>query len=211
MNQSLARARYAKGAATRAEIIAVAAEAIAELGLGRTSSREIIRRSGFTWGVIQHHFGTYNSLLLAVVDSASAGLRSMLSELDVSDAASTQDRVEAVSAVVWDYFQRPEYLGYLEIYMHLLRDPECSDEARDALRAFDADAEAIWRRTMRRIFGDAISGPAYQRILFGTMRGLAVSRWLNDGTPNFAKERTLFAEMFAHHVDSAHVEAARSR
>jgi AcrR family transcriptional regulator len=210
VSQSLARASYAKGAATRAAIIAVAADAIAELGLSRTSSREIVRRSGFTWGVIQHHFGTYNSLLLAVVDSASTGLRAMLSELDVRDAATTQERVEAVSAVVWDYFQRPEYLSYLEIYMHLLRDPECSDEARAALRAFDAEAETIWRRTMRRIFGGAVAGPAYQRILFGTMRGLAVSRWLNDGTPNFAKERTIFAEMFAHHVEAAHA-AARSR
>lgn len=199
----LARTTYTKGAATRAAIIAVATEAIAELGLSRTSSREIVRRSGFTWGVIQHHFGTYHALLLAVVDNASSGLRAMLSELAVGADTSTVQRVDAVAAVVWDYFQRPEYLGYLEIYLHLLRDPEASDAARAALRAFDVEAEAIWRATMQRLFGDAIADAAFQRILFATMRGLAVSRWLNEGVPDFGNERMIFAHMLAEYIEDA--------
>jgi AcrR family transcriptional regulator len=198
-----ARVGYAKGAATRAAILAAASEVIAELGLSRASSREVLRRSGFTWGVVQHHFGSYNALLLAVVDDASTGLRSMLSELDVADSASTQQRVDAVAEVVWNYYERPQYLSYLEIYLHLLRDPEGSDSARAALRAFDVEAEAIWRATIRRLFGDAVAGAAFQRILFATMRGLAVSRWLNEGVPDFRAERTIFANMFAEYIESA--------
>ncbi|HEY3737899.1 MAG TPA: TetR family transcriptional regulator [Jatrophihabitans sp.] len=200
---SLARANYAKGLATRSAIIAVASEAIAELGLSRTTSREVVRRSGFTWGVIQHHFGSYTALLLAVVDNASAGLRSVLAELDVEIDATAVQRVDAVAAVVWDYFRRPEYLGYLEIYLHLLRDPEASEVAREALRAFDVDAEAIWRATMQRLFGDVIAGAAFQRILFATMRGLAVSRWLNEGLLDFANERMIFIHMLADFVEDA--------
>jgi len=197
------RPRSRKGSATRAAVIEVAAECIADLGLSRTSSPEIARRSGYTWGVIQHHFGSYHGLLLAVVETASSGLRDMLSELKLDEGASTAARVSAVADVVWDYFQRPEYLGYLEIYLHLLRDPEASDQVREAIRAFDTDVEAVWSAAMHRLFGDAIADAAFQRILFATMRGLAVSRWLNDGRPDFSTERAIFADMVAQHIESA--------
>lgn len=190
-----------KGNATRATILSAAADSIAELGLSRTSSHVVVRRSGFTFGVIQHHFGTYNGLLLAVVEAASAGLRELLSELKPDESASTGERVTAVADVVWDYFRRPEYLSYLEIYLHLLRDPDASDATREAIQAFDADVERVWRSTMQRLFGEAIGEAAFQRVLFATMRGLAVSRWLNDGKPDFANERAIFADMLTTYVD----------
>jgi AcrR family transcriptional regulator len=191
-----------RGAATRASIIDIAEQCVSDLGLGRTSSREIVRRSGFTWGVIQHHFGTYNAVLLAVVERASSRLREMLAQVPAG-TGSTVDRVARVVAVVWDYFQRPEYLGYLEIYLHLLRDPEASDQTRRAIRAFDVDVEAVWSEAVGRLLGPAVADAAYQRLLFATMRGLALSRWLNEGRPDFADERAIFTAMFAEHIDSA--------
>jgi AcrR family transcriptional regulator len=201
-NPTPARNPYRKGIATRNAIIDIAEECISELGLSRTSSREIVRRSGYTWGVIQHHFGTYDAVLLAVVERASLGLREMLSRVEVSDGA-TKVRVSAVVEVVWSYFQRAEYLSYLEIYLHLLRDPETSEQTRDAIRVFDVEVEKVWSAAMKRLFGPKIADAAFQRILFATMRGLAVSRWLNDGTPDFAKERRIFTEMLADFIDAA--------
>lgn len=191
-----------RGTATRTRIIDIAEECISDLGLSRTSSREIVRRSGFTWGVIQHHFGTYNALLLAVVERASLHLREMLAQVQPA-TGSTADRLAGVITVVWDYFQRREYLGYLEIYLHLLRDPEASAQTRHAIRAFDVDVEAVWSEAVGRLLGPAVADVAYQRVLFATMRGLAVSRWLNEGRPDFANERAIFAAMLADYIDGA--------
>lgn len=191
-----------RGIATRASIIDVAEECICDLGLSRTSSREIVRRSGFTWGVIQHHFGTYNAVLLAVVERASGRLREMLARVPL-ETAPTAEHVAAVVSIVWDYFQRREYLGYLEIYLHLLRDPEASEQTRQAIRVFDTDVEAVWGAAIGRLLGAAVADPAYQRILFATMRGLAVSRWLNEGRPDFANERRIFTDMLAEYIDGA--------
>jgi AcrR family transcriptional regulator len=191
-----------RGAATRENIIDIAEESVADLGLGRTSSREIVRRSGFTWGVVQHHFGTYNALLLAVVERASSRLREMLADV-APGSGPTADRVAAVVAVVWDYFSRREYLGYLEIYLHLLRDPEASDQTRQAIRAFDVDVEAVWSEAVGRLLGPSVADATYQRLLFATMRGLALSRWLNEGRPDFADERAIFTDMLAEYIDGA--------
>ena len=191
-----------RGAATRATIIDVAEECVCDLGLSRTSSREILRRSGFTWGVIQHHYGTYNAVLLAVVERASTQLREMLAQVPLG-VGTTAERVGSVVDVVWDYFRRREYLGYLEIYLHLLRDPEASEQTRQAIRAFDVDVEAVWGAAVGRLLGPAVADAAYQRVLFATMRGLAVSRWLNEGRPDFANERMIFTEMLADYIDGA--------
>ena len=59
-----------KGEATRARVIEAARGCISELGYHGASSNEIARRAGITWGVIQYHFGTRESVLLAVVDHA---------------------------------------------------------------------------------------------------------------------------------------------
>jgi len=40
-----------------------------------------------------------------------------------------------------------------------------------------------------------------QRLLFGAMRGLAVSRWLNEGRLDFVEEREMFVEMLSAYID----------
>ncbi|MCU1453644.1 MAG: regulatory protein TetR, partial [Acidimicrobiales bacterium] len=54
--------------ATRQVMIDAAVASILERGFYRASSNEIARRAGVTWGVIQHHFGTRESLMLAVLE-----------------------------------------------------------------------------------------------------------------------------------------------
>ena len=60
-------AKSAVDLATRERVIAAAVDSILERGFYRASSNEIARRAGVTWGVIQHHFGTREALMLAVL------------------------------------------------------------------------------------------------------------------------------------------------
>ena len=96
--------RNGKGAATRDRVIQSAEECIAELGFNRTSSLEVARRSGVTFGVIQYHFGTYEAVLIAVVERAAAGLSSMLENAVVS-GPSTRQKVQSIADIVWSYYE----------------------------------------------------------------------------------------------------------
>ena len=58
------RSHAERRAETRAKIIDGVVESIAEIGLAATTATEIARRSGATWGAVQHHFGDKQYSLL---------------------------------------------------------------------------------------------------------------------------------------------------
>jgi len=61
------RGQYAKGAAKRAEILAVALDVVAELGTRKASNREIATRVGLTQAGLMHYFSTREELFLEVL------------------------------------------------------------------------------------------------------------------------------------------------
>jgi AcrR family transcriptional regulator len=190
------RTNYKKGLETRDKILTAAEESVFELGLHRASSREVVRRSGVTFGVIQHHFGTYEAVLLAVVERAAARLSVELSNVEVEEGTA-RDRLDQVAEIVWEYYRQPYYLSYLEIYMNLLRDPATTETTRGEIIRVNDEIERMWERLIVRLMGRKGTTAALRRLLFGTMRGLAVSRWLNDGRLDFKEERALFIDAIA--------------
>lgn len=195
------RTSYRKGLATRASIIDAAEQCIFELGFHRATSREVVKRSGVTFGVIQHHFGTYEAVLLSVVERAAARLREGLAAAEIS-TGTTQERIARVADIVWTYYQQPHYLSYLEIYLNLLRDPATTEATRNEIIKINNDIEALWVDLMVRNLGAAGKSTSLRRLLFGTMRGLAVSRWLHEGRLHFTSEREIFVEAIAAYIDA---------
>src|SRR5688572_368004 len=61
------RGPYAKGMATREEILAVALELFARKGYDRTSVREIARLTGLSQAGLMHHFSTKEELFTEVL------------------------------------------------------------------------------------------------------------------------------------------------
>ena len=60
--------RRSDGEVTRARVLTAAVESILAKGYYQTSSNEIARRAGGTWGTLQHQFGTREALLLELLN-----------------------------------------------------------------------------------------------------------------------------------------------
>jgi AcrR family transcriptional regulator len=187
---------YKKGAETRERLITAAQEAIHELGFNRASSREIARRSGLTFGVIQHHFGSYEAVLLAAVAREGDRLQEMLATAEIT-GNTPEEKLACVADLVWSFVSRPENLVYMEIHSNLMRDPETSAEALELLHGGTERIEELWLALMRRAFDQQEPDPGLRRLLFATMRGLAISGWMNRGELTFERERAVFVEAMA--------------
>ncbi|MCX5042325.1 TetR/AcrR family transcriptional regulator [Aldersonia sp. NBC_00410] len=85
---------------------------IREEGFSAASARHIIERAGVSWGVIQHHFGDRDGLLLAVIEDAVDRLVGSLEAL--SDPAHEMNTDELVRAT-WEAFANPKAMAGLEI------------------------------------------------------------------------------------------------
>ncbi len=69
------------GEATRARIVEVALELIADRGFSATTTREIAERLGFTKAALYYHFRTKDDLLAAIVAPAMTGLAALVDEV----------------------------------------------------------------------------------------------------------------------------------
>jgi AcrR family transcriptional regulator len=182
---------YPKGAATRERLISAVQEAIHEVGFSRASSREVARRSGLTFGVIQHHFGSYEGVLMATVRREGDRLRALLGSAEIS-GITTQEKLAGLVELIWSFVSRPENIVYMEIQNNLVRDPATSSEALEVLHSGTKSVDALWDNLMRQTFDQRQPDPALRRLLFATMRGLAINAWMNQGQLNYDRERSIF-------------------
>src|SRR5947207_1507375 len=108
---------------TRQRVIDAAIETIVELGFDLASSREILRRAGYTWGVLQYHFGSREGLLLAVLQDSADRFTEMVSSVTIPDG-SAEDRIEAFLTLLDTYYGSPRYVAVLEIIFNLSHNPD---------------------------------------------------------------------------------------
>ena len=172
-------------------MLEVAEECVSELGLLGATSNEIARRAGVSWGVIQYHFGSREGLLLAIVED---GFATLLDELDASVApnAATATRVRRVVNAVWEYCSRPDYMLYTDIIRVLRRDAESTRGLEEMLQRADeelADHVANVLRPAVPPKGKTIR--TIVRLVFATMRGLAMRRSFGATDDDFEAEREL--------------------
>ncbi|MHB1853291.1 MAG: TetR/AcrR family transcriptional regulator, partial [Acidimicrobiales bacterium] len=80
------------GDQTRARIVEVALELIADRGFAATSTREIAERLGVTKAALYYHFRTKDDLLSAIVGPATAELEALI-ERAVTEGAGTERAV----------------------------------------------------------------------------------------------------------------------
>jgi AcrR family transcriptional regulator len=104
--------RRERGDRTRERLIDETVRCIREEGFSAASTRHIIDRAGVSWGVIQHHFGDRDGLLIAVIDDAVDRLVASLEAL--SDPARAIDTGELVRGA-WEAFANPKAMAGLEI------------------------------------------------------------------------------------------------
>jgi len=189
-----------RGDATRDRIVDAAEACIAEFGQGGTNSTEVVKRAGVTFGAIQYHFGTYEAVLLAVVERAAARLRAMLEAVQLP-GRSVPEQVADIVDVMWSYYGDPQYQVYIELSMSLRRDPATSRRTVESIKDIDNRSEQLWHDLAVTLLGTDEDEVAIQRLLFAALRGMGVSKWLNQGRLDFQRERQLLTEMLADYVE----------
>lgn len=93
-------------------------ESIAAVGYQKTTSAEIARRAGVTWGAVQHHFGDKDGILIAVLEASFERFAQLLAGRP-SDGADLDKRVTLFVDRSWAHFSSPHYRSTLEILLNL--------------------------------------------------------------------------------------------
>lgn len=161
---------------TSDRVVDAAVECILEEGFYRASTNAIARRAGVTWGVIQHHFGTREALMLAVFRRAAQRMDELFGSADITGEA-VEDRVEALATLVWSFYRAPEFLAYVQVLLNLGQDPRTADQTLETLASLNARMASHLPRLRSQVLGpDAPGGAEQFRFVFETLRGVAVNQ-----------------------------------
>ncbi len=105
----------------REKIINAVISLINEGGFGAASSSKIARRAGFTWGAVQHHFGSKEDILAAILDQSHMRFTELMSA-DGFDG-SLKKRVDEFIDRMWQHYQSDLYVATLEILLAMRKNP----------------------------------------------------------------------------------------
>ncbi len=170
--------------ATRAKVVAAAVDCILERGFYRATSNAIARRVGVTWGVIQHHFGTRERLMLAVLEDAARRFTEMV-ETAAIDGATVDERLRQYLDALTSYYGQPAYLASLQVVLNLRDDPATSADTARTLAAIERRTTARLHELARDVLGGS-DDPALGSLLFHSCRGLVLSHLVLDARPGSA-------------------------
>jgi len=188
--------RRSDGERTRRRVLDAAIESIVEVGYYESSSNEIARRAGVTWGVIQHQFGTREGLLLAVLDDIARRLEHRIATAEIS-GATLEDRLVSVTNVLAFHYGHPEHLVTMQIGLDLAGRPQTSAATRRAVRHHGERLGEAWQPLWHEALGDLADEPELVGYAFSTIRGYLVAKLVArtfGRTRSDALERRLLVE-----------------
>jgi AcrR family transcriptional regulator len=165
--------------ATRQRVIDATVACVLELGFYRSSTNEIARRAGVTWGVIQHYFGTREKLMVAVLQNGNRHFVEMVEGVAI-DGDTVRDRMGQLVDLFVACYARPEYLVDLQVLLSMDRDPRTGTEVRDTMREVAAKSAVHIRRLVNDTLGPAATTPDLFETVFLTLRGFGLSQQLLD-------------------------------
>jgi AcrR family transcriptional regulator len=208
-----AERRPSESAATRQQVIDAAVETIVEVGFDLASSREILRRAGYTWGVLQYHFGSREALLLAVLQDSADRFTELLSSVTIAEGPPA-DRLESLLAILDSHYGSPQYVAALEIIFNLSHNPATRAKTLEVLHDLAERSRAPFVRLMREVVGPAGENGRVERVIFHLTRGFSLSHVIADlleygdghvptSPEEMAAERRMLAGALASLLESA--------
>lgn len=165
----------------RMQLIDAAIASIQEIGIYRSSTNEIVRRANVSWGSLQHHFGTREALMLAVLKELD---RRFLESIDNAkvEGDTMEDRITSLYDILGRHYTDPVWLVRFQILLDLKHDPDTSAEAMEEVAQHAAKAEGSVRRLLREAHGSTPTR-AESDALLHAIRGFAISQQVSRVIP----------------------------
>jgi len=142
-----------KAQRTREALVNATVSLIREGGFMAATSGRIAERAGITWGAAQHHFGTKEDILDAILAQAYDRFVTAMAAPSLRNGT-MQERVGKFVDRMWAHYQTDVYLVALEILLATRADPQHPAHAWEERRG------AAHLRIVREIFHDSALGQA---------------------------------------------------
>jgi AcrR family transcriptional regulator len=186
------RTQEERSATTRRLLIDAAIECLSELGYLESTVEVVAKRAGVSRGAVQHHFGSRNDLLIAVVDDFGLALAE---PAEIGGNLSVAARVDAAIERTWELVRRPHFIAVVQVWLATRNTPEIVNSTSKKIAQFERELDRRWQD----LFSDIRVRPEQiavtRHIVLATLRGLALRALYRKGRATWAKEIAALKKM----------------
>ena len=179
---------------TRRQLVAAAIDCICEYGFAGASSAAIADRAGVSRGAVQHHFGTRDRLLLAILEDLRGKLVARAPRAATSGTP-VADRLDALLEQYWDIINSRHFIATVQIQLGTVNNRELYPDVFKLMHKSVTQLDRDWVA----IFAEHDIPPervmAARHLALATFRGLAVRQVYRSSRDGWAAERSLLKEM----------------
>ena len=179
---------------TRRLLVAAAIDCICEYGFAGASSAAIADRAGVSRGAVQHHFGTRDRLLLAILEDLRGKLVARAPHT-ASTGTPIADRLDALLEQYWEIINSRHFIATVQIQLGTVNDRDLYPEVFKLMHKSVTQLDRDWVA----IFAEHDIPPervmAARHLALATFRGLAVRQVYRSSRDGWASERSLLKEM----------------
>lgn len=148
------RSQGERSAETSSALIEAAIACLCELGYARTTTSEIARRATCTTGAMQHHFGSKEELLVAVLQQLSEEFRSRYASFEALARLPVPDRCRFILDGLWEYYNSSRYMAIWELYVGTRSEPELNALCVRSREKSIAACERAWTAAFADVGGE---------------------------------------------------------
>lgn len=194
MGQRAARAKatYAKGDASRQQVIDAAVRQLAKRGYSNTSVSDIATAAGMSKGVVHYHFDSKDDLFEHVVAQCSRGMSDRVRGAWENEGTPIE-RIRAVLREMWAARTdgSPEMRVLSDLMGQAMHDAKLRRAVSNAFQTMRAEIEAEFLRAFA-VIGLKPKVPAkiIPRLVHSMLDGLALHHFFDPPTPD--EEREIF-------------------
>jgi AcrR family transcriptional regulator len=165
--------RRSDGESTRRKVLDAAVECILTHGYYKTSSNQIARVAGVTWGTLQHQFGTREGLMLELLNDEWDRMQAQIAHATVR-GDTLEERLESTTAILANHYGSRRYLALLEVLLDLTQDPSTTVETRRAALAHGRRLSRAWQPLFAQALGEAANDKELVGHAFKSLRGYLI-------------------------------------
>jgi AcrR family transcriptional regulator len=186
------RTQEERSATTRRRLIDAAVECLSDLGYLEATVEVVAERAGVSRGAVQHHFGSRDDLLIAVVYDfglALAGLDTIASDLTV---------VERVNAAVdrsWELVRSPHFIAVVQIWLATRHIPEVLKITSKKIALFEREMDRQWQNFFSELPAPPAKIAVVRHIVLAALRGLALRTLYRKGRASWTEEIAMLKSM----------------
>jgi AcrR family transcriptional regulator len=174
------RSQAERTASMRARVLDATVECLSDLGYARTTTIEVAARAAVSRGALLHHFPTKADLVTAAVEHVFARRHTDFVAA-MQRLPKGADRAAASIDLLWEIFQGPPFVAWLELAVASRTDAELRPRYRQVCDRFTATVAATFAELFPppdgQLTGTHFVAPA---LAFALLDGLALRRITGD-------------------------------